>query len=505
MEVYKQSIEKLQKAEISPVKNLDKSSDSSVRSVLSFVSDSTETDNMPKEEIQFEEEEKEDGSIDRLRVSVQKKLSDLPGEPHKSQPITIFRVPASFRESRKTLYEPKMVSIGPYYHGKEELQAMQDHKWWCLRDFLSRNPEISLETYIQEMRKLAKRARMSYGEKITTNDDDFVLMLLLDGCFILEYFFKFQDKEIDVLCDVGWGGPTIISDLFLLENQIPFFILHKLAFIHSPPEKHRYCEDKCDLINDLFKLLPYQEMLISPEVDCDQIHHLLHLYYLSMMPKSHNNLNHQPFLKRSLSWLWMRIPENSKRKHSSSSVIIPCVAELHDAGVKFKRNSSPRLFDISFNKGVMQMPLLVVDNTIRTIFTNLVAFEQSQIMKSRIFTSYVVLWNMLIDTSTDVSLLEHKGILELVQHNEEQAADFFNELADCWSLDYDDHYYSDLFSEIQRFSSSTWNRSRAKLMQDYFNNPWSSISVVAGVFLLILTVVQTYYTVYPDGNGNCKC
>jgi Plant protein of unknown function len=499
-------------------KILDKSPDPSIRCVLSFNSDSTSTSHLRSrsasisKSTHFDDEEEEEvaSEVDLLQRFVQKRLSDLPGEPHKNQPVSIYRVPASFRKSRKVLYEPRMVSIGPYYHGREELRAMEEHKWWCLRDFMSRKPEIGLSVYLQEIRKLEPQARKCYSESIKLGTEEFVLMLLLDGCFIVEYFLKYGDKEIDVHCDVGWGGPTITSDLFLLENQIPFFIIHKLASCLSDLTDCRSCEGGCNLVHNLSSQFPYQEMLTPPEVSCGCIQHLLHLYYICMIPSSYRDYLHHPVMKRSISWLWMRVPPGPEQREGKSShrssVIIPCAVELHDSGVKFRRNSSPFLFDITFNKGVMEMPLLIVDNTIRTIFTNIVAFEQSQISRSRIFTSYVVLWNMLVDTGKDVSLLEHRGILELVQHNEEQAADFFNELADCWSLDYDDHYFASLFIDLQKYCSSTWHKSRARLMQDYFNNPWSSISVLAGVVLIILTVIQTFYTVYPasDQNG-CNC
>ncbi|KAJ3709178.1 hypothetical protein LUZ61_012884 [Rhynchospora tenuis] len=457
MEGNSDPIEPQRNVEIMSEEILDISPDSSVRyGVLSINSDFTTSFglNSTWKGTQFDKELTA-ASADHMQMLVQKRLSDLPGEPHKNQPITIYRVPASLREKRKALYEPRMVSIGPYYHGREELRAMEEHKWWCLRDFMSRKPEISLDIYLQEIRKLEFQARQSYSESIKLGSNEFVLMLLLDGCFILEYFLKYEDKKIDIHCDVGWGGPTIISDLFLLENQIPFFIIHKLASSFSDLKDCQSCENCCNLVYNLSSLLPYKEMLTHPDVSCNNIQHLLHLYYICMVPKSQTAHLHTAVMKRSPSWLWMRVPqEASEGKASQNSVIIPCAAELHYSGVKFKRSSSHHLFDITFNKGVMEMPLLVFDNIIRTIFTNIVAFEQSQINKTRIFTSYVVLLNMLVDTARDVSLLEQCSILELVQHNEEQAADFFNELADCWSMDYDDHYYANLFLDLQKFSSS---------------------------------------------------
>jgi len=92
-----------------------------------------------------------------------------------------------------------MVSIGPYYHGAAGLRAMEDHKWRYLHGLLSRNAAVSSSALIQEMRSLEPRARACYSERPLLGSDDLVRMLLLDGCFILEFFFKWRDKEPDAL------------------------------------------------------------------------------------------------------------------------------------------------------------------------------------------------------------------------------------------------------------------------------------------------------------------
>uniref|UniRef100_A0A0E0JK72 Uncharacterized protein n=1 Tax=Oryza punctata TaxID=4537 RepID=A0A0E0JK72_ORYPU len=108
--------------------------------------------------------------------------------------------PAFLRESSQTSYEPRMVSIGPYYHGASALRAMEDHKWRYLHDLLSRSggagvAVVTASALVAEMRE----------HPIGLNTDDFVRMLLLDGCFILEFFFKWHTKQPDALCNVGWG------------------------------------------------------------------------------------------------------------------------------------------------------------------------------------------------------------------------------------------------------------------------------------------------------------
>lgn len=51
------------------------------------------------------------------------------GDVEERQRFTIFRVPAYIRESNRSAYEPRMVSIGPYYHDAAALRLMEDHKW----------------------------------------------------------------------------------------------------------------------------------------------------------------------------------------------------------------------------------------------------------------------------------------------------------------------------------------------------------------------------------------
>jgi Plant protein of unknown function len=100
----------------------------------------------------------------------------------------------------------------------------------------------------------------------------------------------------------------------------------------------------------------------------------------------------------------------------------------------------------------------------------------------------------LINTEKDVAVLQRSGLVNNMLQNNEEAANFFNQFDKIFVLDYDDHYFHGLFKDIKEYSESTWHRYRARLMQDYFSNPWTIISVVAAGILLILTFIQTYYS-----------
>ncbi|KAJ4808762.1 hypothetical protein LUZ62_021328 [Rhynchospora pubera] len=176
---------------------------------------------------------------------------------------------------------------------------------------------------------------------------------------------------------------------------------------------------------------------------------------------------------------------------------VPYIAELHEAGVKFKRKIRPRhMLDISFQNGIMEMPyLLMFDDNVKNFLWNMVAFEQSQpAIREKILSSYLALMDSLINTEKDVAILVRSGIIENYLQNDEEAANFFNQFGKIFVLDYDDHYFYGLFKDVKGYSEWTWHKYRARLMHDYFSNPWSVISVVAASILLILTFLQTYYS-----------
>jgi hypothetical protein len=65
-----------------------------------------------------------------------------------SDQCCIYRAPIRIRESNETIFTPQVVSLGPLHHGKEELQAMQEHKILYLEDFLEWS-ETSMEELIK--------------------------------------------------------------------------------------------------------------------------------------------------------------------------------------------------------------------------------------------------------------------------------------------------------------------------------------------------------------------
>ncbi|KAB8086689.1 hypothetical protein EE612_010159 [Oryza sativa] len=436
-----------------------------------------------------------------METAIQRRLEQNDGE---SSSFTIFRVPAQVRHENRQHYEPRLVSIGPYYRGRDELRAMEQHKWRLLRHFLQRAATVPLSDFMRAVRAVEQRARCCYSERTAIFDDDddddgFAEMLLLDGCFILEFFFKLNCREPDALCDVGWGLPLLHSDLLLLENQIPFFVVETLfhAFFGGAVAQ--------DMLVALLLLQLRPNGIVFPKLPSScpapaptgKINHLLHLYHEGFVPKPHAPLATAPSRQEGAS---RRLP-----------LVIPCVTMLREAGVRFVNKRSPRdMFDITFdsNKGVLELPPVAIDQASLPLLVNLVAFEQSRGhtggAAAAPLTSYTVLLSSLVRTGDDVDELHRAGIVDnMLSNNDDAASGFFQRLGDCSTMNYDDHLFGALFAGVKRYHDASWHRHKARFLRDHCSNPWSVIAlglaVLAFVFSLFNQLVVIHSLIHHNG------
>lgn len=128
-------------------------------------------------------------------------------------------------------YQPRIVSIGPYHRGQPRLNMIEEHKWRYLGSLLSRTG-LPLEEFLKSIAPLEKEARECYSETIQLDSHEFLEMLVLDGCFIIELFRKVGRlvpfEPDDPLVTMAWILPFFYRDFLKLENQVPFFILQQL-------------------------------------------------------------------------------------------------------------------------------------------------------------------------------------------------------------------------------------------------------------------------------------
>ncbi|OVA10391.1 Protein of unknown function DUF247 [Macleaya cordata] len=418
-----------------------------------------------------------------VAASIRSKIKPFP-----SPRWCIYRVPKKLRTVKEEAYVPQIVSIGPFHRGKPTLQAMEDHKNWYLQAFISRTSSTeyksTLEDLVKAMRELETQARECYGEEIDDQftSNEFVEMMLLDGCFIIELLLRAAGEGVRIPNDRIFGSVWMLfslqHDLILLENQIPFFVLERIFSLicrdpeHGDPSLNRL------VLRFFDAMLPKIQVIPQTRSDFSIINkpkHVLDLLRSILLPSSGrmDDAGHYPV------WEFTR-----------------CVTDLWEAGVNFKKKEqADGLLDIQFNDkdGIFEIPPFFFDESTDVILRNLVAMEQCDGTLKPLVTSYVLLLDILINSEKDVRLLCHKKIVQCYLGDDEELAVVINNL--CKGVSITKFYHDGLCHRCNAYFETKWHKWRAILKHDYFNTPWAVLSFTAAVILLLLTFLQTLFAI----------
>ncbi|KAM0065696.1 hypothetical protein Hdeb2414_s0003g00117611 [Helianthus debilis subsp. tardiflorus] len=417
---------------------------------------------------------------DRL-TAMQHKLSDTPkllSVAAGRATCSIFKVPQTLINVNGKSYHPTIVSIGPFHHGESHLEMIEEHKWRYLRQLLNRIQAkgMVLEDLLRAVQPLELTARECYSTTIPYNTDEFIEMLVLDGCFIIELFRKIGEVvevgDSDPLFNMSWVFSFFLRDLIRLENQIPFFVIERLFDLTKTPNSPTLVKLVLDFFNKAVQ---------RPD-------DVLEKYYSNIKPKHLLDLLRSSFLPHDLEHSTK--PDNRPPPH-----IIHNISKLQRSGIKLKPSEAESFLVVNFKHGVIHMPPITIDDFMCAFLLNAVAYEQCHSGCPKIFTTYVTLVDCLINTSKDVGLLCDWNIIENYLGTEAEVATFFNNMGKDISFDIDVSYLARLFDNVNRHYRSGRHVQWASFRYTYFNTPWSFISALAASLLLILTVAQTVYTI----------
>ncbi|PQQ01857.1 UPF0481 protein [Prunus yedoensis var. nudiflora] len=362
---------------------------------------------------------------------------------------------------------------------------------------------------------MEEEIRECYSETISLSNDDLVEMMVLDGLFTIELFCKVgnlspSDPD-DPIFNLAWVFANILRDLFCFENQIPFFLLQKL-FDESKPSRKDSDSSLAKLALDFFRYaLETPEQVLNQDFTTVEGKHLLDLLRWSFIPKPYDHSpQEEPRNVRPLVQLikYGKKPLEGTRKAmqkfvagrkgntSPSPEFIQSTKKLRQAGIKFKKREAVSLLDIRFCNGVLEIPHIVIDNRRTDLLMNFVAFEQCYSHCSKDVTSYAAFMSCLIRTPEDVSFLCDKKIVENYLGTDDEVVHFFNNLGKGVAFDIDESYLRKLFKEVNEYHRNMWYVRWEGCRSKYFGTPWSFLSALAAFILLLLTALQTFFTVY---------
>ncbi|CAJ1953227.1 unnamed protein product [Sphenostylis stenocarpa] len=143
----------------------------------------------------------------------------------------IYRVPQEVRDNNPKAYTPRVVSIGPFHKEDNNFELMEELKLKYFKGFLNRT-QLPLKDFVATLKTIEEDIRSCYAAPVKYNSDDFLKMILIDACFIIEHFLRWHSRSDwggkDPLLLKPWMIGDIEHDLILLENQLPFFVLEQL-------------------------------------------------------------------------------------------------------------------------------------------------------------------------------------------------------------------------------------------------------------------------------------
>ncbi|KAI8012380.1 UPF0481 protein [Camellia lanceoleosa] len=289
---------------------------------------------------------------------------------------------------------------------------MEDHKLRYLQQFLEIRNGTSVENYIVTMRDSEKEARNFYADPIRLDSNEFVEMMLLDSCFIIQLFHKFVNKELrkdDPIFQLAHIKSSIRRGLMLFENQLPFFVLMKL--FNMPQNPASSLNNFVHMSRAFFKAAKLCLLSVPSVGDLEKldIKHLLGLLHYCCCSEFHSMAS-------------QNVPIKEKFLKSST--------ELHEAGIKFKKDEEGSLFNIKFANG--------------TIDTS-----------RNYFTAYMNFLDFLVNSSEDVEILSHHGIIHNLLVDNAVVSTVLSKLGNNIVIPF--LGYPEVYNNVNKHCKESWN------------------------------------------------
>ncbi|PPD88993.1 hypothetical protein GOBAR_DD14066 [Gossypium barbadense] len=428
-----------------------------------------------------------------------------------SSPSFIFKAPRELRRVNESAFEPQIISIGPYHHGKPHLEAMESQKLHYL-DSTRQQPE-GLELYIDVYMSIEQFVWDSYAEHDLKKRDEFGAIIVLDGLFVVQLFRKVMDPKLREENDALFKqnlNLSIVKICCCSKNQLPFRVLemsgNKLGIDGATLRKEAlifFSETEPRQIGMLYEddLIP---MLYKEEIIIRNDEHLLGLVHDNWIPRQPQPKS-APFhiietsgleetnSQTSLSKKRQQAEGNRKKspvrkvKRRVPRLVIRSATELSERGIKFRKISECCLFNIQFKRGILYIPTLIVDHDTDRM-------------------DYAKFLDCLINYANDVALLCDCGVIENRQGSNEDVAKMINKLNEYVYLCTENFHYSPIFIEVNRHCGRQLTLWTVKLRQKYFNVPWSWVlaSISAATLLLILSFLQTIFSALSYFNQSAR-
>ncbi|CAL4979583.1 unnamed protein product [Urochloa decumbens] len=412
----------------------------------------------------------------------------------------VSRVPGHLRASNPDAYTPGLVAIGPLHarDAERRLRPGNRLKMAYLHSLISRgHPDPSthlavIQGYVRLIAAREREARAMY----TADDvdsipaEDFIQMLVLDGCFILEHLVDVAtNREEPSLHAIPFGPAQLSVDLVLAENQIPFFVLIDLiGGTRLIPEFHTTGYDPPLL--RLMKLVLYYlagekgRDMTDALPQAGDVCHILHLLYTvvtsARAPVSVPSAS-------DMKWLGVRLKKargggGGSGKQASDSIVsvlgpVPLAVKLD-------------------HHGVLRLGQLKIEFRTVPLLFNLIAFENSAELRAGDVLAYTWLMAKIVPSPEDAAVPVAAEMVRGGVVGNETSADvvrFFRHVsAACeGAVELEVSY---LGETLKWFKGRTQHPFFAKRLADvqryYITVPWRIVTAFGTLITTVLCILQ---------------
>ncbi|KAI3777750.1 hypothetical protein L1987_47552 [Smallanthus sonchifolius] len=177
-------------------------------------------------------------------------------------------------------------------------------------------------------------------------------------------------------------------------------------------------------------------------------------------------------------------------------ITIPSVTEMVKAGILFSPvNGGISSISFDVKTSTLYLPVVELDVNTEVYLRNLVAYEACLAAGPLVVARYTELMNGIIDTQEDAKFLQERGIVLNHLKSDKEVADLWNgmsksvKLTKVATLD-------KVVADVNKRYDQTWRVKLSKYMKKYVFASWKILTLLAALFMLFLTTVQAFCSVY---------
>nr|XP_043618281.1 putative UPF0481 protein At3g02645 [Erigeron canadensis] len=177
-------------------------------------------------------------------------------------------------------------------------------------------------------------------------------------------------------------------------------------------------------------------------------------------------------------------------------ITIPSVVEMAKAGILFspvKGGISTLSFDTKTS--TLYLPVVELDVNTEVYLRNLVAYEACVAAGPLVVARYTELMNGIIDTEEDAKFLRERGIVLNHLKSDKEVADLWNGMSKSVKLTKVPKM-DKVIEDVNKRYAQTWRVKLAMFMRKYVFASWKILTLLAALFMLFLTFVQAFCSVY---------